>query len=323
MTRIRTLIIALFAVFAVSAVASASASAATCHKVAPGETGHWLTNACSTTGTTKEYVLVEKMETDLGSGVWCAKVSAGEPSAYSNNTCTTAKVGTGEYAKVLENENEQQYFENAAGKEPEKKGFTSKEGVSTLAVSTATVTCEKDTNAGKLVGKESVEKVVITFTGCKGKKGTEECPVKSKGATGAEEIVTNSLKGELGEVAASEAASEVGLLLEGESSNVFVTLIGKCLPVEESAIEGSVVGEVTPLTLGLTDKTEFLVSAGAQKIKTFERSLALHCSNALATRKCEADFSFKTGLKAFGLVATFASKDENKFEEELKVHKGV
>jgi hypothetical protein len=225
-------------------------------------------------------------------------------------------------AASAETETEQQYFENAAGNEPTLKGFTSKEGVSTLAVSTATVTCQKDTNVGKLVGKESVEKVVVTFTECKGKKGVEACPVKSTNTTAAEQIKTNTLKGELGETA--ESSTGVGLLLEGESSNVFVTLEGTCLPVSPSAVEGSVVGEVTPLTLGLTDKTEFLVSAGAQKIKTFERSLARHCAGAPAARKCTEDFSFTPSLKAFGtLAATFESKDENKFEEELRVHAGV
>jgi hypothetical protein len=208
--------------------------------------------------------------------------------------------------------------------EPTLKGFTSKEGVSTLAVSTATVTCQKDTNVGKIDAgwKESVEKVVVTFSECKGKKGTEACPVKSTNTTVAEQIKTNSLKGELGET--TESSTNVGLLLEGESSNVFVTLAGTCLPAGGGAVEGSVVGEVTPLTLGLTDKTEFLVSAGVQKIKTFQRSLAKHCAGAPAARKCEADFSFTSSLKAFGtFAATFESKDENTFEEELRVNAGV
>jgi hypothetical protein len=217
---------------------------------------------------------------------------------------------------------EQQEFRNASGESPRLKGFTSKEGVSTLAVSTATVTCEKDTNEGKLVGKESFEKVVVTFTGCKGKKGAEACPVKSTNTTVAEQIKTNTLKGELGETA--ESSTGVGLLLEGEASNVFVTLEGTCLPVTPSAVEGSVVGEVTPLALALTDKTEFLVAAGAQKIKTFERSFASFCTGAPAARKCEEDFSFTASLKAFGtLAATFESKDENKFEEELQVFPGA
>jgi hypothetical protein len=219
---------------------------------------------------------------------------------------------------------EQQEFRNEKGESPRLKGFASKEGVSTLAVTGATVTCKEDTNVGKLVGKESLEKVVVTFTGCKGKKGTEECPVKSTNTTVAEQVKTNTLRGELGEVAATEATSKVGLLLEGEASNIFVTLEGACLPASPSAVEGSVVGEVTPLTLGLTDKTEFLVSAGAQKVKTFERSFASFCTGAPTARKCEEDFSFAPSLKAFGtLTATFESKDENTFEEPLEVFPGV
>jgi hypothetical protein len=231
-------------------------------------------------------------------------------------------------AALAETETEQQYFENAAGKEPVKKGFTSKEGVSTLRVSGATVACKKDTDKGTIDAgwKESAEKVVVTFTECKGTNSVteKECEVKSKGATHTNEIVTATLKGELGEVPASQATSEVGLLLEPESGNVFVTLEGSCLPVSPSAVEGSVVGEVTPLTLSLTDKTEFLLSGTAQKITTFERSLAKHCTGAPAARECKADFSFTPKLSVFGKAgATFESKDENTFEEELKVHKGI
>jgi hypothetical protein len=222
---------------------------------------------------------------------------------------------------------EQQQFENAAGKEPTLKGFTSKEGVSRLTAGGAVVECKKDTDTGKLVGKESVKEVVVKFVECE--EPTKKCPVKSTGATNPNEIVTKSLKGELGEVnaVAGEATSEVGLLLEGETSNVFVTLEGpaKCLPVEgPTAVEGSVVGEVTPLALARTDKTEFLVSAGAQKIKTFERSFAAHCAGAPVARECKEDKSFKPTLSAFGgKPGTFESKDENEFGEELKVNKGV
>ncbi len=233
-------------------------------------------------------------------------------------------------AMAAETEEEQQLIcRNATGKceEASKKGFKSTEGVSTLAVSEATVSCKKDTDTGKIVGKESFEKVVVTFDECKGNntKTKTECEVKSKGAPHADEIITNDLKGELGEVTGTESSTGVGLLLEGESSNVFVTLEGSCLPVTPSAVEGSVVGEVTPLAKSLHDEDVFALNASnEQKIKTFERSLAKHCSGAPAARKCEEDFSFKPSLKAFGaLSATFVSKDENTFEEELEVRAGV
>jgi hypothetical protein len=352
----RKILVCLIAIFALGAVASASASASTpnCYKVAPGETGHWEKSTClAPVGTTKEYVMTEGAPTaDLGSGVLCIKVKAGEPSAWSNNTCTTAHAGTGEFAKVLENEEEQQRFSpgfvgfactevaaegqreyatDAACEELEGKEtvggkwrrhttrFVSKEGASTLTVTGVTVTCQKDTDKGELWGKESVANVVVTFMECKGKKGTEECKVKSKGAAGAEEIVTNTLKGELGEVAKAEATTEVGLLLEGESSNVFVTLEGGCLPAGGGAVEGSVVGEVTPLALAFNDTVVFTLNGGGeQKVKTFERSLALHCGNAPAARKCSADFSFKPKLEAFTKAATFVSTDENEFVQRAE-----
>jgi hypothetical protein len=320
--------VAALAVFAVSAVASASASAAGCYKVATAGTGTFEAQGvgvCAKAGGTKEYIEVEKLEKELKVGEWCAKVT--KPTGiYSNNACTETKAGATEkeYIKVLTDPTEQQEFLNKNGKEVEKKGFVSEEGVSTLAVTGASVTCQKDTDAGKLVGLESADKVVVTFKECKGKKGTEECKVKSKGAAGSEEIVTNSLKGELGEVAAAEATKEVGLLLEGESSNVFVTLEGACLPVTPSAVEGSVVGEVTPLPLALMDNVEFLLNAGAQKIKTFERSFAKHCAPAIAAaRPCEEDASFKAKLTAFTKEATFESKDKNEFEEKVEVKKGA
>ena len=70
----------LFAVFAVSAVASASASAASCYKVNEAGTGNYkkanaITGLCEEGPVAgREYIEVEKVETDLGSGVLCAKV---------------------------------------------------------------------------------------------------------------------------------------------------------------------------------------------------------------------------------------------------------
>jgi hypothetical protein len=233
-------------------------------------------------------------------------------------------------AASAETESEQQFFQNAKKEQPKLKGFTSKEEVSKLTVPSTgtTVECKKDTDVGKLVGRESVEKVVVTFKECENPAKT--CEVHSVVGTVKEvngTVKTLALKGELGEVAESEAASKVGLLLEGETSNVFVTLessVAGCLPVNPSTVEGGVVGEVKPLTLSKTDKVEFLLSGTAQKIKVLERSFALHCANApKATRECKEDAKFEPKLSAFGKPATFESKDENTFEEELEVNAGV
>ncbi|MGH9917750.1 MAG: hypothetical protein ACRD6W_02590, partial [Nitrososphaerales archaeon] len=169
--------------------------------------------------------------------------------------------------------------------------------------------------------RERVEKVVVKFTECKGKnaKTGKECTVKSKeGKGGAEAIETKDLKGELGETA--ESKTNVGLLLEGETSSVFVTVEGECLPVSPSAIEGSVVAEVKPVEE--FKKTTTLVFP-ATAIKSFERSFAKHCTGAPTARECKEDFSFTPKLTAFGTeTATETTEDVTTYEENLKVHAG-
>jgi hypothetical protein len=198
-------------------------------------------------------------------------------------------------------------------KELVKKKFVSKEGKGVLTVAGIAITCTADTNTGETIGKESLRNVVVTFTGCEEPK--TPCPVNSPGS-GSGVIKTNALKGELGEVAKAEATSEVGLLLEPETGSEFVKLEGSC--IIKTAVEGKVVGEVTPLTLSTKHNLEFAVSAGKQKIKTFERSNALHCGTV-----CKEDEVIKAKLTAFGLEATEESlKDEVTFEEAIEVVKG-
>lgn len=325
--RLKLLLVSMMAVFAISAVASASASAE-CLRVAVAHTGHWETNTCATVGTTKEYVEVEKLETKLKAGEWCAKVKPGEPSTYKDNKCTEEKAGTGEYTKVLESAAEQQQFVEKNGKEVVKKGFTSKEGISTLTVAGKKVECKADTDKGELTSKESVTKVVVTFTGCEIEviinKLPVKCAISSKGIANAKkEIVTVSLKGELGEVAPAEATTEVGLLLEPESGTEFVTLnaTGEPCNTIETKVTGQVAGEVTPLALAVKHNVVFALNTeGKQKIKKFERSFAKHCTGGV---NCVEDGEVKPKLTAFGLEATFVSTDENTFEESVEVLKGL
>jgi hypothetical protein len=221
---------------------------------------------------------------------------------------------------------EQQQF----GKELVKQHFTSKEGKGTLTAGGKAITCKEDTNVGETVGKESVQNVVVTFTGCEEPK--TPCKVNSPGQA-AGVIVTNALRGELGEVAKAEATSEVGLLLEptptkAEEEKIpptkppFVVLEGSCIPT--TAVEGKLVGEVTPLALSTKHNLEFALSAGKQKIKTFERSFAKHCGIPAGGNQCEEDAKLKPKLTAFGLEATEESlKDEVTFEEAVEVMKGL
>lgn len=57
----------------------------------------------------------------------------------------------------------------------------------------------------------------------------------------------NLLKGQLGKVAKSEGTSEVGMLLIPESGTVLTEIEGSCLTITKDDIEGSVIGEVSPV----------------------------------------------------------------------------
>jgi hypothetical protein len=177
------------------------------------------------------------------------------------------------------------------------QSFTGTSGSGTLGDSLSeTITCTKDSTKGEITGPRTVGNVVVTFTGCSGKKGSggTPCTVKSVGG-GTGEIVTKTLKGELGLVATSEAASGVGLLLEPSASAVFVEI--ESAPCATGAsVEGKVAGEATPIK-GPSSKTGKLIfsgSAGVQKIKTIT-----------VLGKAE-----KPKLTAFGLVAASEETSE-------------
>jgi len=146
-------------------------------------------------------------------------------------------------------------------------------------------TCSKVTSTGEITGATTVGSLVLTFTGCEGMKGGgTTCKVKSVGAN-AGEIITKPLKGELGEVATSEATSGVGLLIEPASGEALTTIAkGECY--NEGSIEGRIAAEVTPIkTLAKTGKLVFVGSSGSQKIKAItvkgvkeKPSLSFHSS---------------------------------------------
>ena len=115
------------------------------------------------------------------------------------------------------------------------------------------VTCSSSTSeGGEINGTTEVRNVKARFKGCLAKESEElhQCSVRSFSPSGAEgEVITKTLKGKLGEVATSEATSEVGLKLEPASGFVYVTLTGstECLPAETVEAKGSLIGEVTPI----------------------------------------------------------------------------
>jgi hypothetical protein len=196
-------------------------------------------------------------------------------------------------------------FEKVAVPAGSKIKFTDKEGVSHLNGLGTVVTCQKDTSSGEITGPKTVANVTVTFQECKGKKGTEECPVN--GGT----ITTATLHGELGKVLKAEAASEVGEDLippveikEGKEVKLpFVKLEGACIPT--TSVEGSVIGEVKPINvMQTTGEVNFecsSVGSTKQKIQKFEPGL-------------------KDTLSAFGNPACFESfPDAITFAEAIEV----
>jgi hypothetical protein len=129
------------------------------------------------------------------------------------------------------------------------------------------VTCGKGTATGQITGMRTVGKVVFKLKECKssGESGLN-CPIKTPGAVEGE-IVSNTLKGELGTVKSAEAATEVGVLARPESGKLWLELEGNaCTP--ETAVSGDIAGEVGPIG-ELTDKgfINFAVADGKQKIQ--------------------------------------------------------
>jgi hypothetical protein len=120
------------------------------------------------------------------------------------------------------------------------------------------ITCKKSGSSGYIEGANAAKEVKTKLTGCKGEErtGKKTCAVSStKPKGGTEEIVFNTLDGELGKVAKSEATSEVGLLLSPESGPD-AEVEGSCLSPKSTAIEGGLIAEVTPV--GKTSTTSDL-----------------------------------------------------------------
>lgn len=182
--------------------------------------------------------------------------------------------------------------------------FTTKSGSGTLETAAQKVTCTSDISTGEVNGAHTVGTVVVTFSGCSGKRGTETCSVKNKGGT-LGTVVTNTLDGELGKVAKAEAASEVGLLLLPATGKVFVTLEGTCLEPTSAAVEGAIAGEASPIgKKQTTGSLIFTGSAGTQSIKTIE---------ILGTSK-------KASLKAFAAESASENvSEEVTYSKEIEV----
>lgn len=221
----------------------------------------------------------------------CVQVREVGSGVYGNSECTTVG-GSKEWVKV------------DAGK----LGVTGTGGTVKLTTSSESIICPNSrTSTAKFIGVETIGSLVVTSTGCKAKKGAEECEVMSVGAS-AKTIVTHTLKGELGEVATSEAASGAGMLFAPQTGKEIATIAkASCIP--ELAITGMMAAEVTPVNTGTTakmqttNKLSFALQAGKQKIK----SITVKGS----TKKPE--------LEAFGGEATDETAYAITFEEPIEV----
>ncbi len=197
------------------------------------------------------------------------------------------------------------------GKEVVKTGFTTKSSTGTIYVEVGEtkykIVCKSSTASGKIKGTKEVEGVVIKFKGCKAKEEGEstECEVNSTNPLGGtEEIITKTLKGRLGTVAAGEAASERGLTLEATTGSVFAAIVGStvCLPAETSEIKGVLIGEIKPVkTLKLKGELVF-------KTKEMKTQLIKHLVGELGNHELEV-FGVKTPLETT-TVAEYAEAVE-------------
>jgi hypothetical protein len=195
---------------------------------------------------------------------------------------------------------------SAAQAEPEfkpstKQAFTGLSGASHLEnTSGTTVECTHGKTTGEITGAHTVGTVVVKFTGCTAEKG--KCSAKSKGAPASNEIIVNTLNGELGTT--KEATSGVGLLLKPASGSTFVEIEASCTLISPAAVTGDIVGEATPTSkLSTTGKVVFTGSKGVAAIK----SIAV-------LGKVE-----KAKLEAFGFESSETDTEEDTFTKAVEV----
>jgi hypothetical protein len=154
------------------------------------------------------------------------------------------------------------------------------------------IKCSSEESTGQIASSTTINKTAVTYAGCRAFHGTTECgEARTKAGTVAEQIKTKTLKGKLGEVAATEATSEVGLRLEPESGTTFVEIELKpsCNGLSSATITGHVIGEASPINVfSTTGNLNFETVAEEQKIKKFVGG---------ATEVLEA-FFFKSALEA-------------------------
>ena len=236
-----------------------------CLQVAVAKTGVWDEEACAQKGKNlKEYVRVVMPAGDAlrpAKNVACVHVSEPATGTYKTEEgCaegTESEASGGEYIKVI--------YSNP---------FISTSGTSKLRdpSEATTLTCSTGAGQGDVASGDTLDNIVVRFTGCRLTNTGGTCTIKSATTTKEGEIITTELKGLFGSVAKTEATSEVGLLIEPKTGHTLAILgtTGSPCNTLETAVEGSIAGEATPVkTSQTTAKVAFApVSAtGKQKIK--------------------------------------------------------
>ena len=152
-----------------------------------------------------------------------------------------------------------------------------------------TITCSGNTTQGTISSATLAGGVTVNFTGCKSSgTGGSNCTVKSVGGT-AGSILTKTLHGVLGLILAKGSGTGVALDLLPVSGKTFVEIASNTCTVE-TAVEGSVAGEISPVgTLKTTGSLLFAPGTTGESIKVIDLS-----TGGL----------IKPALEAFGLAAS-------------------
>jgi len=253
--------------------------------------------------------------TTISYGKKTTETSAGSGTANLNENATvtglTAKT-TYHYRVVATNANgttdgEDKTFYTKVGPEfkpvPTKKKFTASGVGYTWGSSDLSISCTGSSLAGEVSGAQTVGKVVITWTGCKGTTGEEKWPVNSEGAK-AGEIVTKPLTGELGTVAKGEAGTGVGLRLKAESKKNWFVLEEGEIDKSSTAYAGDLAVEFDGL--GKEAEHGLFFQRGGEGMKIKEITM-------------DSGVVEKPELEAFGKVVSIEADYPLTFEELVEV----
>lgn len=177
-----------------------------------------------------------------------------------------------------------------------------------IVTSIETVKCEQGTHTGEISGMRTISKIVEKLNECsiestEAKEKGEVCTIKSVGAKEEGEIVTRTLKGELGTMKETEASSEVGLLLEPETTKTWTTLSSTKCGIELSMV-GSLAGEILPVSVKSSIYGLYFETSGkSQAIKSI--------TVASGVKKPE--------LELTGVSAVVGAEDELEFGNEVEI----